>query len=96
MSLLESVTIPTKDLYGSKLRCLMLTSLPKSPVAAALSSLVAPLAVVDPDKHHWLPNGLTNPEEAKLGECLLFLTPEIREQLTSWWLINRKGANTPN
>lgn len=96
MSPRETITLPVKDLYGSKLRCLMLTSLPKKSVAAALQSLVGSSAQVNPDKHQWLPMGLLNPEEAKLGECLHFLTPELRERLTSWWLVNRRGANTPN
>jgi hypothetical protein len=96
MSKAETVTIPTKDLSGSRLRCLMLTSLPESHVAKVLSLLVSPLATVDETKHHWVPGGLLNHAEAKLGECSSFLTPEIREELTSWWLINRRGANTPN
>jgi hypothetical protein len=74
----------------------MLTSLSKNHVASVLSSLVSPVAVIDESKHHWLPGGLLNPTEARLGECPAFLTPKIREQLTSWWLVNRRGANTPN
>jgi hypothetical protein len=74
----------------------MLTSLPESHVAKVLSLLVSPLATVDEMRHHWMPKGLLDPAEPKLGECSSFLTPELREQLTSWWLINRRGANTPN
>jgi hypothetical protein len=75
----------------------MLTSMPRPHVARVLSSLVAPLdASVDEQKHRWLPEGLFNAAEPKLGECQDFLTPEIREKLTSWWLVNRRGANTPN
>ena len=96
MNLRETITLPTRDLYGSRLRCLMLTTLPRRSVAAALQSLVDPLGEVNPDRHHWTPMGLLNSEEAKLGECPNFLTPELREQLTSWWLVNRRGANTPN
>jgi hypothetical protein len=44
----------------------------------------------------WLPEGLLNAAEPKLGETQDFLNPEIREKLTSWWLVNRRGANTPN
>jgi hypothetical protein len=96
MSPQDTVTIPKKDLAGSKLRCLMLTSLPKNAIATALSSLAAPHAEVDPGRHHWIPRGFLDPDEAKLGECEEFLTSAIREELTAWWLINRKGANTPN
>jgi hypothetical protein len=74
----------------------MLTSMPNYHIASILSSLVAPLAVVDGSKDNWMPGGFLAPEEAKLGECEAFLTPEIREQLTSWWLRVRRGANTPN
>jgi hypothetical protein len=35
-------------------------------------------------------------EEAKLGESIGFLSEEQREEVTSWWLAVRKGANTPN
>jgi hypothetical protein len=96
MSPQETITIPKKDLAGSRLRCLMLTSLPRGAIASALSSLVTPHAVVDPNRHHWRPKGFLDPEEAKLGECKEFLTPAIRETLTAWWLVNRRRANTPN
>lgn len=96
MSPRETITLPARDLAGSKLRCLMLTSLPMKTVAATLQRLVAPVAEVDANKHHWLPMGLRQPEEAKLGECAHFLTPELREELTAWWLVNRDRANTPN
>jgi hypothetical protein len=96
MSTEDTVTLPKKDLSGSRLRCLMLTSLPKGHIASVLSSLVSPAAVVDESIHHWLPGGLLNPTEAKLGACPDFLTPDLRERLTSWWLVNRRGANTPN
>ena len=96
MSTRETITLPARDLAGSKLRCLLLTSLPRKTIAATLQRLVAPLAEVNPDRHHWLPGGLRDPEEAKLGECPHFLTPELREELTLWWLVNRNGANTPN
>ena len=74
----------------------MLTSLHRNHVARVLSSLVSPVASVDESEHRWLPGGLLNPAEPKLGECQDFLTSEIREKLTSWWLVNRWGANTPN
>ena len=92
----DIITIPTKDLRGSRLRCLMLTSLHRNHVARVLSSLISPVASVDETEHRWLPEGLLNPAEPKLGESQDFLTPEIRENLTSWWLVNRRGANTPN
>jgi len=92
----ETITLSKKDLSGSKLRCLIVTSLPRNQIAGILSSLVSPVASVDERKHHWLPEGFSNPQEPKLGECESFLTSEIREELTSWWLVHRRGANTPN
>ena len=50
MSKAETITIPTKDLSGSRLRCLMLTSPPEAHVAKVLSMLVPPLATVDEKK----------------------------------------------
>lgn len=95
MSRAETITIPTKDLSGSRLRCLMVTSLPGSHVAKVLTLLVSPLLTVDEKKHHWMPGGLLNPAEAKLGECSAFLTPDLREHLTRWWLKVPKGS-TPS
>jgi hypothetical protein len=43
-----------------------------------------------------MPRGFADPKEAKLGECDALLTPAIREELTSWWLVHPAGANTPN
>jgi hypothetical protein len=96
MSKIETVTIPKKDLSGSRLRCLMLTSLPGSSVAKVLFSLVSPLATVDEKKHHWMPRGLLNPEEPKLGECSSFLTPEIPRRPYLMVADEPPGANTPN
>ena len=97
MSTASEITIPKKDLSGSKLRCFMFTSMPRHHVARVLSWLVAPLdASVDEQKHRWLPGGLLNAAEPKLGECPDFLIPEIRQKLTSCWFATRRGANTPN
>jgi hypothetical protein len=51
---------------------------------------------VDPERHHWLPQGLGHPKEAKLGETPNLLSAEYREALTDWWLAVRPRANTPN
>lgn len=91
-----SVTIPTRDLFGSRLRCLLLTSLPPAQVTLALTSLVAPIAEVCPNEHLFAPKGLLDREEPKLGQCKGFLSKAMQEELTSWWLLNRANANTPN
>ena len=92
----ETVVLPKKDLYGSKLRFLMLTSGPKEPVAKILTQLPSPWASVDPSHDHWMPMGFLNPMEAKLGECEQFLSADIRRRLTEWWLKVPENANTPN
>ncbi len=91
-----TVVLKMRDLRGSRLRCLMLTSTPREQVAATLTQLVSPVAVVDPEHHHWMPRGFLEPEEAKLGECPQFLSNDLRRRLTDWWLKRTEGANTPN
>jgi hypothetical protein len=61
-----------------------------------LTNLVAPFAVVDPARHIWMPQGLSAPAEAKLGEALGFLSPDQRGSITDWWLARTPNANTPN
>ena len=89
------MAIRERDLRGSRLRCLMLTSLSKEHVARALNDLVAPFASVGLEDH-WMPGGFLRPNEAKLGETPGFLCPEKREKVTEWWLAVRPHANTPN
>ena len=91
-----TVVLRKRDLRGSRLRCLMLNSMPREQVAATLTQLVAPLAAIDPQHDHWMPGGFLEPEEAKLGECPRFLSNDLRRKLTAWWLKQTKGANTPN
>jgi hypothetical protein len=43
-----------------------------------------------------MPRGSAEPNEAKLGEALAFLSDGHREAITAWWLAVRKRANTPN
>ncbi len=91
----KTVTLKERDLKGSRGRCLMLTSLPKAEVAHFLNELVYPYAAVDLDDF-WMPNGLIEPDEAKLGETAGFLDDAHRNQVTNWWLAVRPNANTPN
>lgn len=91
----KHISVIPKDCAGSRLRCLMLTSLPAKQVSSVLNELVKPIASVT-ENDHWLPRGLLEPQEAKLGECEEFLTPELREELTAWWLAVTRNANTPN
>lgn len=92
----RTVILQKKDLKGSRLRCLMLTCLPLKQVVLCLTELVQPYGVVDSEKDRWMPQGLLEPEEARLGETELFLEPNDRESVTHWWLEVTPGANTPN
>ncbi len=91
-----TVVLRKRDLRGSKLRCLMLTSMPYEQSAATLTELASPFATVDPKLNKWMPRGFLNSEEAKLGESPDFLPKDLQNQLTKWWLIRKEGANTPN
>jgi hypothetical protein len=85
-----------RERRGSRLRCLLLTSGTRREVAGQLAALAAPWAVVDPDLHQWLPNGLEDRAEAKLGESPSLLSQEHQKVVTDWWLTVPEGANTPN
>lgn len=91
----KSVTIPARDFYGSRMRCLLLTHQPTAVVARRLTELVEPFALVDPDQDHWAPVGFSDPEEIELGKAGNFLTDEQRQILTDWWLAVPRGARTP-
>jgi hypothetical protein len=91
----DSRCLTERDLRGSRFRCLLATSQPRAEVATFLTSLTggrATVAVQDA----WAPNGLLDPEEARLGEHPRFVDDVKRKSLTAWWLVNRRGANTPN
>ncbi|MDY6839430.1 MAG: hypothetical protein SWH78_15805 [Thermodesulfobacteriota bacterium] len=92
----KTVTLQKTDLKGSRLRCLMLTSLPRKQIALCLSELVQPYGVVHSEKDEWMPKGLLEPAEARLGEAQLFLKPKDRETVMDWWLEVKPRANTPN
>ena len=91
----NSITFKKRDFKGSRLRCLMLTSLPADTLVLALNELVAPHAIVDPN-HLQVPRGFLLPDEAKLGETPGLLSDLRREEITSWWLEETRNANTPN
>ena len=91
-----AVVLRKRDLRGSRLRFLMLTSGHREQVASALTGLVARWGIVDPAHDRWMPEDFLNPKEAKLGESGQLLPPRVRSQLTEWWLKVPKNANTPN
>jgi hypothetical protein len=70
---------------GSRVRCLLLTDGTSSEVAARLTDLAEGWAVVDSDRHHWLPKGFENMAEARIGQTPGFI-PDHRKALIRWWL----------
>ena len=88
--------LPRRDQRGSRARCILLTNGPREMVARRLSDLARPFAIIDPDRHHWMPRGIAEPAEAKLGNALSFLSDGHREIISRWWLEVRENANTPN
>jgi hypothetical protein len=91
----RTIKFREREFKGSRLRCLLLTSEARDRVAAFLSSLVTPHALVTTEDH-WAPGGLLQPDEAKLGETPGFLPEDARKALTQWWLAQAGRANTPN
>jgi hypothetical protein len=83
------------DFRGSRYRRLLVTGSQKHVFVHWLNSLIQPIASVS-DQDFYMPKGFLEPNEAKLGETVGFLSDEQRETVTSWWLAERKGANTPN
>jgi hypothetical protein len=98
--------LPRNRRRGSFPRCLLLMDGDPSAVAERLTSLVGLDGVHVSNKDFWMPQGLpfqaeggwdTSPiVEARLGKAPKFLTDEQRETVTSWWLMHRRRANTPN
>lgn len=88
--------ITAKDLKGSKLRCLLLTGMPAKEVARTLTRIADGHATVDHRTDHWMPSGLKNPDEAKIGITDEFLDLAQRHALMNWWLAVRPRANTIN
>jgi len=91
----NSVSIPERDFYGSRMRCLLLTHQPDHVVADRLTQLVQPFAVINSDTDHWAPAGFTRSDELELGAAEDFLTSPQRQLLTGWWLDVARRARTP-
>jgi hypothetical protein len=98
--------LPRNRRRGSFPRCLLLMDGDQSAVASRLTRLVGLDGVHVSENDYWMPLGLplqaeggwdTSPiVEARLGKVPGFLTDEQRETVTSWWLVHRRRANTPN
>ncbi len=95
MSELSEVTFRRREFRGSRLRCLMATSLPHAQVVAWLNDLVGRHATIATDDRY-MPAGLLAPAEAKLADAVGYLSESNRGELTRWWLAVPARANTPN
>jgi hypothetical protein len=93
---ITNADLKSREQRGSRARCLLMTTGPREVVAARLTALAEPFAVVDPARHTWMPGGVEAPREARLGEAPQFLAFGHREQLLGWWLSERQRANSPN
>lgn len=80
---------------GSRLRCLLLTGQARDKTAGFFSTLFPPHVTVAA-QDLWAPRGLSEPDEAKLGETEGFLIQSDRDALTAWWLAEPRNANTPH
>jgi hypothetical protein len=91
----KALSFQRREFKGSRLRCLMATSLPAAEVAEFLNALVQPFAQVTA-ADQWHPRGLLDADEIQLSDAVAFLMPEQRAELISWWLAKPERANTPN
>jgi hypothetical protein len=87
----NKVSIPRRDFYGSRFRCLLLTHQPRDVVANNLTELVKPYATVDPNQDRWMPAGFLNPRESELDRTGDFLSTSQKEVMTNWWLAVPRG-----
>jgi len=92
----KSISFRDRELSGSRLRCLILTSLPKRQVAECLSELISPWGEVDATRHVWFPKGLRAPDEIQLTYSNGLIEEALGSSLSKWWLEVATRANTPN
>lgn len=89
------MTLAKKELAGSRLACLALTSGSDDQLAERLTRLTGGLGVVAPGSLV-MPRGLRKPDEAQLGEDCPLLKGAEGHTLTSWWLaVSSNRAKLP-
>lgn len=89
-------TLPANAQRGSKPRCHLLTHGTPADIAARLTQLIAPFGTVSPDDN-WMPQGLTDTEEAQLHTAHRLLSADKRARLLDWWLaVGDATSRTPN
>ena len=60
-----------------------------------LSQLLYPTGATIQTTDEWMPKGFNDHEEARL-KWFNPLPAHIRQDLQDWWLVHKRGANTPN
>jgi hypothetical protein len=81
---------------GSKPRCHLLTDGASRDVAARLTALVAPHAVVG-EQDSWMPQGFSHVAEPELDKAERLLDDATRSAMARWWLPEAAcDARTPN
>jgi hypothetical protein len=87
------ICFKTKELKGSRLRCLIMTSGGKGRVAQNLQELIQHNGVVDSNLDTWAPGGFLEPKEVQLNHSIQFFPDHERDNLRDWWLV--EGNRTP-
>jgi hypothetical protein len=78
---------------GSRKHILRLVENPN--FAERLSQIINSTGVTIQSSDTWMPKGYCEPNEARIGWFYQEL-PNIAKDLHDWWLVCKRGANTPN
>jgi hypothetical protein len=82
---------------GSRKHILDWTDLKEDAFLSSLSDLLHPTGAVVGPSDLWMPRGHDRPKEAKLhASYVTFLSKDLRQQISDWWLVHKRGANVPN
>jgi hypothetical protein len=84
------IVFKPKELAGSRLACLALTSGSHEQVTARLSEIARGFGRVAPIASY-MPRGLREPDEAQLSRSQRLLRKEQRVALDEWWLAKGRG-----
>jgi hypothetical protein len=85
--------IKVKEHHGSRIHILNWVKHPD--FTDQLSHLLCPTGAIIQCTDKWMPKGFCNPEEARLDRSDI-LPACVRQILQDWWLVYKRGANTPN
>jgi hypothetical protein len=87
--------IKVKEHHGSRIH--ILNWVERLDFADQLSHLLCPTGAIIQCTDKWMPKGFCDPEEAHIEYFGPEILPEIDwKALHNWWLVYKRGANTPN